>query len=181
MSDILGMGDFIANHVQNQAVQVALTKRSQAMRGSPCIQCGFACLVQWGRANSGTQRFKCRNCTATFGATTGTPLYRLRNRHLWSKYLGLMNRHIPLRELQEHHGIDLGLPTLHRWRHRFLTVLVANPAQKLAGMIEADESSCARRSRALAAGSAARVHKIDARAVVVVPASAGLGVSKCRS
>ncbi len=125
VSDILDIGDFIANHVQNQAVQVALTKRSQAMRGSPCIQYGFACLVQWGRANSGTQRFKCRNCKATFGATTGTPLYRIRNRHLWSKYLGLMTAHVPLVKLREHHGIDLSLPTLHRWRHRFLTALVA--------------------------------------------------------
>ncbi len=50
-----------------------------------------------------------------------------------------MNRHIPLRELQEHHGIALSLPTLHRWRHRFLSALVANPATKLAGLIEADE------------------------------------------
>ncbi|MDR6623946.1 IS1595 family transposase [Caulobacter segnis] len=139
VSDILDISSFIANHVQNQAVQVALTKRSQTMRCSACIQCGFACLVQWGRANSGTQRFKCRNCKATFGATTGTPLYRLRNRHLWAKYLGLMTTHIPLVKLREQHGIDLSLPTLHRWRHRFLTALIANPAQKLAGLIEADE------------------------------------------
>ncbi len=138
-SDVLAISDFVARFIQDQAAQVALTKRSQAVLNSACIHCGFECLVQWGRAKSGTQRFKCRNCKATFSTTTGTPLYRLRNRHLWSKYLGLMNRHIPLRELQEHHGIPLSLPTLHRWRHRFLSVLVANPAQKLAGMIEADE------------------------------------------
>jgi len=137
--DLLAISDFVARFIQDQAAQVALTKRSQAVLNSACIHCGFECLVQWGRTKSGTQRFKCRNCKATFSTTTGTPLYRLRNRHLWSKYLGLMNRHIPLRELHEHHGIPLSLPTLHRWRHRFLSVLIANSESKLAGMIEADE------------------------------------------
>jgi transposase-like protein len=137
-SDMLAISDFVAHFIQRRATQVALTKRSQSVLKSACIHCGFVCLVQWGHAKSGTQRFKCRNCKATFGATTGTPLYRLRNRHLWSKYLGLMHRHIPLRELPDY-GIALSLPTLHRWRHRFLSALVANPATKLAGLIEADE------------------------------------------
>lgn len=136
-SDLLAINDFIAQFVQTQATQVALTKRAQAI--STCIHCGFDCLVQWGRAKSGTQRFKCRNCGHTFGSTTNTPLYRLRNRHLWSRYLDLMARHIPLKALQEAYDFKLSLPTLHRWRHRFLSALVANPETKLSGMIEADE------------------------------------------
>ena len=136
-SDLLAINDFIAQFVQTQATQVALTKRAQAL--TTCIHCGFECLVQWGRAKSGTQRFKCRSCGHTFGTTTDTPLHGLRNRHLWSRYLDLMGRHIPLRELQETYGFKLSLPTLHRWRHRFLSALVANPEAKLAGMIEADE------------------------------------------
>jgi transposase-like protein len=138
-SDILEVEAFVAQSIQRQATDVALAKRSESALKSACVHCGFQTLMRWGRAKSGTQRFKCRNCKATFSATTGTPLYRLRNRHLWSKYLGLMNRHIPLRELQEHHGIGLSLPTLHRWRHRFLSALVTNPEAKLAGLIEADE------------------------------------------
>lgn len=137
-ADMLEISDFVAQYIQNQAVQVALTKRNQSIRQSACIHCGFECLVQWGKAKSGTQRFKCRNCKATFSATTNTPVYRLRNRHLWSKYLGLMNRHIALRELPLY-GIALSLPTLHRWRHRFLSALVANGDTKLSGLIEADE------------------------------------------
>jgi transposase-like protein len=138
-SDVLAINDFVAHFIQNQAVQVALTKRGQSLEHSACKQCGFSCVSKWGRSKSGTQRFKCQNCKATFSTTTGTPLFRLRNRHLWSKYLGLMNRHVPLRELQDHYGFDLSLPTLHRWRHRFLTALVTNPETKLAGLIEADE------------------------------------------
>lgn len=137
--DVLEISEFVANFVQTQATQVALTKRTEALNTSDCRHCGFPMLVRWGRSKSGTQRFKCRNCKATFGATTGTPFYRLRNRHLWSRYLDLMGRHIPLRALQDAHGFKLSLPTLHRWRHRFLSALVANPATKLAGMIEADE------------------------------------------
>lgn len=95
--------------------------------------------MRWGKSKSGTQRFKCQNCKATFGATNGTPFFRLRNRHLWSKYLGLMGQHIPLWRLREVHGIALSLPTLHRWRHRFLTALVGDPTKPLSGLIEADE------------------------------------------
>lgn len=94
--------------------------------------------MRWGRSDAGTQRFKCRNCKATLGTTNDTPFFRLRKRNLWTRYLGLMTRHLPLKALPEH-KIGMSLPTLHRWRHRFLSALVANPETKLAGLIEADE------------------------------------------
>jgi transposase-like protein len=136
--DVIDLNAFIAQHIANQSLQVALEKRAQALLKSSCEQCGFVCLMRWGASNAGTQRFKCRNCKATFGATNDTPFFRLRKRHLWTKYLGLMTRHIPLKAMPAE-GIGLSLPTLHRWRHRFLSVLVANPEAKLAGLIEADE------------------------------------------
>ena len=37
------------------------------------------------------------------------------------------------------HDLPLSIPTLHRWRHRFLSRLTTNPEQPLAGLIEADE------------------------------------------
>jgi transposase-like protein len=138
--EIIDLQAFIAELTQRQAVEIALVKRSDAIvAASSCVHCGLSGIVRWGKSKTGTQRFKCMNCKATFSTTNGTPVYRLRNRHLWSKYLGLMRRHIPLRELKDHHGLDLNMETLHRWRHRFLTVMVANPSKKLAGMIEADE------------------------------------------
>ena len=137
-TEVLDIEAFLQRHVQSEALQVALAKRDQSILKSACPQCGFTCLMRWGRSDAGTQRFKCRNCGATLGTTNDTPFFRLHKRHLWTKYLGLMTRHIPLKALPEH-GVGMSLPTLHRWRHRFLSALVANPEAKLAGLIEADE------------------------------------------
>lgn len=137
VADILDIEAFVSQLVQRQAVDVALERRSSAT--DTCMHCGFAELQRWGRSKAGTQRFKCRNCKATFSATKGTPFFRLRKRYLWSRYLGLMGQHLPLWRLREDHNIPLSIPTLHRWRHRFLDRLTANPVEPLAGLIEADE------------------------------------------
>jgi transposase-like protein len=179
-SDVIDLNAFIAQHLSNQALQVALTKRAQTLLNSPWPQCGFTCLMRWGASDAGTQRFKCRNCKATFGATNDTPFFRLRNRHLWTKYLGLMGRHIPLKALPAE-GIGLSLPTLHRWRHRFLSVLVANPETKLAGLIEADEKyfrTSFKGSRGWKRKSPPQARKARRRAARI---SAGLDSSKCPS
>lgn len=138
-TDIIEIEAFISRFVQRQALEIDLAKRAERVVESACRYCGFNDLMKWGRSRAGTQRFKCRNCKATFGATNNTPFFRLRNRHLWSKYLGLMGQHIPLWRLREDHGLALSIPTLHRWRHRFLATLTANPAEPLSGLIEADE------------------------------------------
>jgi transposase-like protein len=137
-ADILSIEAFVADLVQRQALDVALERRCQSL--TACVHCGLTDPMRWGRSKCGTQRFKCRDCKATFGATNDTPFFRLRNRHLWTRYLGLMRRHVSLKDLREHHGLNLSIPTLHRWRHRFLAALNGNPAGgKLAGLIEADE------------------------------------------
>jgi transposase-like protein len=135
--DVLDVQAFVADLVSQQATDVALERRSADTK--TCLHCGEAKLQRWGRSKAGTQRFKCENCKATFGATTGTPFYRLRNRHLWSRYLRLMGHHIALWRLRDEHGLPLSIPTLHRWRHRFLSRLTTNPERRLAGLIEADE------------------------------------------
>jgi len=136
-SEFIELEAFVAQLGQRRAVEVALERRCETITSS--VRCGKDDLVRWGRSKAGTQRFKCRACNATFGATNNTVFFRLRNRQLWAKYLGLMGQHIPLWRLQKDHGLPLSLPTLHRWRHRFLATLTAEPAQPLAGMIEADE------------------------------------------
>jgi transposase-like protein len=139
VTEVLEVEQFISQFIRQQALEVNLAKRAEQITKSACPHCGFIDLIRWGKSRSGTQRFKCRNCRATFGATNNTPFFRLRNRHLWSKYLGLMGQHVPLWRLREDHGLRLSIPTLHRWRHRFLSALTADPTQPLAGLIEADE------------------------------------------
>lgn len=127
---------FVADLVSQQATDVALERRS-AGKDLPALRRREDSTV--GPLEAGTQRFKCQNRKATFGATTGTPLYRLRNRHLWSRYLRLMGHHVALWRLRDEHDLPLSIPTLHRWRHRFLSRLTTNPSHPLAGLIEADE------------------------------------------
>lgn len=136
-ADVLDIEAFVSRLVQQQAVDIALERRSVAT--TACIHCGMTDLMRWGRSRAGTQRFRCQNCKATFGATNDTPFFRLRNRHLWTRYLGLMGQHIALHRLRDQHGINLSIPTLHRWRHRFLDRLTNNPTAPLAGIVEADE------------------------------------------
>jgi len=135
--DVLDVQAFVADLVSQQATDVALERRSTDTK--TCLHCGDSKIQRWGRSKAGTQRFKCQNCKATFGATTGTPFYRLRKRHLWSRYLGLMGHHVALWRLRDEYDLPLSIPTLHRWRHRFLSRLTTNPSQPLAGMVEADE------------------------------------------
>ncbi|MBN8528985.1 MAG: IS1595 family transposase [Caulobacterales bacterium] len=136
-TDVLEIEAFVSRLVQQQAVDIALARRVVAT--TSCVHCGAENPVRWGRSKAGTQRFRCLNCKSTFGATNNTPFFRLRNRHFWKPYLGLMGQHIALRRLRSDHGINLSIPTLHRWRHRFLAPLVANPTTPLAGIVEADE------------------------------------------
>jgi transposase-like protein len=44
----------------------------------PCPRCGTTYVVKNGSKN-GRQRWVCRTCNRSFGATFGTPMYRLRN------------------------------------------------------------------------------------------------------
>ena len=51
--------------------------RKRAQNTEPCPHCGCTSVRRFGRKN-GQQRWHCPACGRTFGATTGTPMYRLR-------------------------------------------------------------------------------------------------------
>jgi transposase-like protein len=51
--------------------------RKGAQNTEPCPHCGCTSVRKFGRKN-GQQRWHCSACGRTFGATTGTPMYRLR-------------------------------------------------------------------------------------------------------
>jgi len=138
-SELIELNGFIGSVIQDQATKVHLANRTDALAKGICIYCNAAKPYKWGKTDNGNQRFRCRDCKKTFCTTTNTPVYRLRNRSMWSRYLKLMTTHIPLRALRDGHGFNLHVSTLHRWRHRFLEAITANPAAKLAGLIEADE------------------------------------------
>src|SRR5687768_14183064 len=51
--------------------------RKRAQNTDPCPHCGCTSVRKYGRKN-GEQRWHCPACGKTFGATTGTPMNRLR-------------------------------------------------------------------------------------------------------
>lgn len=139
-AQLIDISHFIRDILESDATNVQMEARSARLKEGACIHCGVIGRSQkWGKSKSGTQRFKCGACGKTYSATSGTPVYRLRFRNEWNRYLTLMRSHIAIRTLRDEHGFKHHADTLLRWRHRFLAFMTPNPTQQLAGLIEADE------------------------------------------
>ncbi|HBR3960896.1 TPA: IS1595 family transposase, partial [Klebsiella pneumoniae] len=102
-----------------------------------CQHCHSSLINRHGKVNK-IQRYRCKNCGKTFVATTGTPLARLRYKELWLDYIRCMLDSKVLRVCAEECGINL--KTSFRWRHRFLALPSTLKANRLEGIIEADET-----------------------------------------
>ena len=102
-----------------------------------CPHCHSSLINRHGKVNK-IQRYRCKNCGKTFVATTGTPLARLRYKELWLDYIRCMLDSKVLRVCAEECGISL--KTSFRWRHRFLALPSTLKANRLEGIIEADET-----------------------------------------
>lgn len=125
--------------------EVALARRVKVLdesRRCPC--CGHTDVVKHGYDKAGRQRFRCRKgpgggCSRTYNALTGTPFARMRKPELWAEYARLMNGFMSLDKIVET-GIDISRHTAWRWRHRMLRTQVAIQANKVEGVVEADET-----------------------------------------
>ena len=93
--------------------------------------------MRWGIRN-GRQRYKCKTCTVTFNAFSGTALARLRHPEKWNNYLTGMTYSMSLRSAASEYNIDL--KTSFRWRHRFLEVINNDQAEELCEITELDET-----------------------------------------
>jgi transposase-like protein len=98
---------------------------------------------RWGY-QAGLQHFRCRACKHTFTAVSGTLLIRLRYKEQWLNYSAALIEGLTVRASAKPRGIDKN--TSFRWHHRFLVLPVATKANRLQGIVEADEtffpSSC---------------------------------------
>jgi len=102
-----------------------------------CPRCKGTSFYRHGEAN-GMQRFRCRECTRTFNALTGTPLARLRHKGKWRDYFAGMRASRTVRKSAELVGVAKN--TSMRWRHRFLTWIKNDRPAPLGGIAEADET-----------------------------------------
>ncbi|MCC7310128.1 MAG: IS1595 family transposase [Sulfuritalea sp.] len=102
-----------------------------------CPHCGNRHVVRNGSA-SGLQRYKCRDCSRTFNALTGTPLARLRQKSKWIVQAEVLREGMTITQAAKR--LKVARSTAFRWRHRFMAVPKTLQAQSLAGIAEADET-----------------------------------------
>lgn len=109
----------------------------EAARPCSCRRCGSEKVVRNGVQN-GLQRFLCRACGKTFNAATGTPLSRLRDKDQFEAYAQCMRKGGTVRQAAAEVG--LSLDKAFRWRHRFLSEVVAHQPKGVTGILEVDET-----------------------------------------
>ena len=105
-----------------------------------CVHCGASALVRWGSTRTGLQRLRCKGCCRTFSAATGTAVARVRLPEKLQQVLADMLAPVPgsCRGLAARLGIDK--MTVWRWRMDILKALGGAGAQRLGGIVEADET-----------------------------------------
>jgi transposase-like protein len=128
-------------HVLMQALQAAgdAAQVVQAVesRALACPHCHGERIVRNGHA-SGLQRYKCRGCARTFNALTDTPLARLRHKDKWERQAEVLRQGLSVH--QAANTLAVAPSTAFRWRHRFLQLPQNLRAEKLQGVVEADET-----------------------------------------
>ena len=108
-----------------------------------CPHCDAGGAVSRGKAR-GLRRFRCKECGKTFSALTGTALSGLHHKERWLAYGASLAEGETIKEAAER--CRIAPSTAHRWRHRFLKAVRQAP-DRLAGIVEADETFVLRRVR----------------------------------
>jgi transposase-like protein len=120
---------------EDAAVSLGLIE-AQGKQGR-CPHCESRRVVRNGCA-SGLQRYKCRSCSRTFNALTGTPLAHLRQKSKWLAQAEVLRDGLTVTQAAQR--LKVARSTAFRWRHRFMAVPKTIQAQSLAGIAEADET-----------------------------------------
>lgn len=128
-----------ATVAERQTQQVAdLAVRAQSSKVHQCPHCQSRVLAKWGLDRKGLQRFRCKDCGATFNGFTGTPFAYLKLREKLPANARCMVEGYSLHRTADELGICVA--TAFAWRHRCLRVPEkANPAC-LTGIVEVDET-----------------------------------------
>ena len=102
-----------------------------------CPHCASRQVIKHGRCGS-LQRYRCRHCSRTFNALTGTPLAHLHLRGKWLDQAEALRDGLSLNQVAER--LNVAQSTAFRWRHRVLALPQTVQAQSLVGIAEADEA-----------------------------------------
>lgn len=144
---LLGLVDQLTYHQRTklrevmfrQSALAEVTEAIEAREGErlPCPHCASSRVVRHGQAD-GLQRYRCRDCSKTFNALSGTPMSRLRHKGKWLAQAQVLGEgsSVKAAALQ----LQVARSTAFRWRHRFLAQAQAIKTQTLKGIAEADET-----------------------------------------
>lgn len=102
-----------------------------------CPHCQSPELRPWG-TSGGLPRYRCKGCGKTCNPLTGTPMARLRKRHLWQDYADALTQSLTVRQAAKQCGVNKN--TAFLWRHRFLSEIALHQATHESGIVEADET-----------------------------------------
>lgn len=102
-----------------------------------CVHCSSPNIIKFGQ-RSGLTRYRCKSCSRTFNALTGTPLAHLRKKELWLKFAKTLIDSFSVRKSAV--AVQVNLKTTFNWRHHFLRKSHSMESSLLSGIIEADET-----------------------------------------
>ena len=125
--------------------EVSIIKSEATARANrKCPRCGGTKIVGHGCDKAGRQRFRCvvhpaGGCGKTFNALTNTPLARMRMPEKWHGFARMMLRGETIAAIGDS---DLGISRTcaWHWRHRLLKLPSFLQAERLDGIVEADET-----------------------------------------
>jgi transposase-like protein len=102
----------------------------------PCPYCQSKNIYKRGIQNK-TKMYSCKDCKKWYSQSTGTPLWDIKLKTKWSKYLRCMSENYSLRKSAKEVGICL--QTSFDWRHKILASLNTLVPKTLSGIVECDE------------------------------------------
>jgi transposase-like protein len=102
-----------------------------------CPRCQGERFVKNG-TRSGTQRYICKHCGQYFTCLTGTPFEGLHHKNIWCRYIEEMLKGSSLQLCAT--TCHINIKTAFKWRHRFLGTIKDAIINKLAGIVEFDET-----------------------------------------
>jgi transposase-like protein len=104
---------------------------------SGCPHCQHNDSYKWGTPK-GRQRYRCRSCSKTYNALTGSQLSSLHKPEQWEQYSQTMVDSKTLRVAAKE--CQINLTTAFEWRHKCLKLSDLLMSKQLEGIVEIDET-----------------------------------------
>lgn len=106
-----------------------------------CLRCGGDNRVRWGLTRTGTQRWRCSGCGATWTGRSDTPLARVHRPDLVVALArDMIEAPHPMSCRRGAEVLGASRHSIWRWRMAIIGALAPEPDGTLAGIVEADEA-----------------------------------------